>query len=73
MTWWRSGYRARLEILFPWERQFESGPRRNLFLPLWECFWWLDLQGYWSGRDAHEGSSDGCAVFTEQECFEILI
>ena len=27
-AWWRSGYRARLEILFLRERQFESGPRR---------------------------------------------
>ena len=30
---WRSGYRARLEILFLRERQFESGQRR-LFLPI---------------------------------------
>lgn len=28
-AWWRSGYRARLEILFLRERQFESGPRRS--------------------------------------------
>ena len=26
---WRSGYRARLEILFLRERQFESGQRRS--------------------------------------------
>jgi hypothetical protein len=29
MAWWRSGYRARLEILFLRERRFESCPRRS--------------------------------------------
>jgi hypothetical protein len=29
LAWWRSGYRARLEILFLRERRFESCPRRS--------------------------------------------